>query len=110
MAEAGEPVPWTKPGDLTYDPAGPLPPLGAGFSKADKFLCYEGRPRPGFNACFADGSVRFLMADRADERSLRSLLTRNGDEPATCPGSRSEGPRLGPGRRAGQAAPRGRVR
>jgi hypothetical protein len=27
LVEAGEPVPWTKPEDLTYDPAGPLPEL-----------------------------------------------------------------------------------
>jgi hypothetical protein len=80
VVEAAEAVPWTKPEELTYDPAGPLPPLGAGYSKADKFLCYEVRRRLGFNALFADGTVRFLMADKADERSLRALITRNGGE------------------------------
>jgi hypothetical protein len=80
VVEAAEAVPWTKPEELTYDPAGPLPPLGAGYSKADKFLCYEVRRRPGFNAFFGDGSVRFLVADKVDERSLRALISRNGGE------------------------------
>jgi hypothetical protein len=31
VVEAGEPVPWSKPADLVYDPAGSLPPLGGGL-------------------------------------------------------------------------------
>jgi hypothetical protein len=80
VVEAGRPVPWSKPEDLSYDPYGPLPPLGGVFSQPVHFLCYEVGRRPGFNACFADGTVRFLRGD-ADERTLRALITRNGGEP-----------------------------
>src|SRR5262249_598312 len=31
VAEAGEAIPWSKPGDLRYDPNGPLPKLGGLF-------------------------------------------------------------------------------
>jgi hypothetical protein len=61
IAEATEPVPWTKPEDLAYDPAKPLPKLG--------------RPsRDVFYACFADGAVRPLAKSQA-EAKLRALIT-----------------------------------
>jgi prepilin-type processing-associated H-X9-DG protein len=66
VVEAGEAVPWTKPEDLPYAPGEPLPRLGGLF---------EG----GFNAAFADGSVRFI-GNQTDEKTLRSLITRNGRE------------------------------
>src|SRR5207245_486756 len=44
IAEAAKPVPWTKPEDLPYDPAKPLPKLG-------------GHTPHGFSAAFVDGSV-----------------------------------------------------
>ena len=53
IAEAGDPVPWTKPEDFVYDPNGPLPNLDgphehgfyfADFSGATRFL-REGRPK-----------------------------------------------------------------
>jgi hypothetical protein len=85
VVEAGEPVPWSKPADLAYDPNGPLPPLGGPFSKPVHALCYEvGRSR-GFNACFADGSTRFLRSTTA-EQTLRALITRNGGERVSLPG------------------------
>jgi hypothetical protein len=80
VVEAAEPVPWTKPDDLRYDPAGPLPGLGMGLTKPVKFLGYEVRRRNGFNAAFADGTVRFLDAGM-DEATLRAVITRNGGEP-----------------------------
>ncbi len=65
--EAGKAVPWSKPGDLPYDPEKPLPKLGGpGFSG-------------GFNALFADGSVHFLKNTVAEE-TLRALITKNGGE------------------------------
>jgi hypothetical protein len=79
VVEAGEPVPWTKPVDLVYDPNGPLPPLGAGFTKATYFLCREIARSPAFNACFADGSVR-LIRTTTDEQVLRSLITRDAGD------------------------------
>jgi hypothetical protein len=67
MVEAGNAVPWTKPEDIVYDPAKPLPKLGGLFSD-------------GFAAAFADNSVRFLTRD-LDEEIIRACITRNGGEP-----------------------------
>jgi hypothetical protein len=66
LIEAGEPVPWTKPADLTYDAERPLPRLGGLFAD-------------GFNAAFVDCSVHFLKRD-IDDATLRALITRNGGE------------------------------
>jgi hypothetical protein len=79
VVEAGEPVPWSKPVDLTYDPSKPLPPLGAGFTRPVHFLCYEVWRKPGFVACFADGSGCFIPAS-TDEKTVRGFMTRNGGE------------------------------
>jgi hypothetical protein len=79
VVQAAEPVPWTKPVDLAYDPEKPLPPLGGVFTKPVHFLCYEINRRPGFTACFADGSARFIPSS-TDERTVRALVTRNGGE------------------------------
>jgi hypothetical protein len=85
VVEAGEPVPWSKPADLAYDPNGPLPPLGGVYGKPVHVLCYEVRRRPGFNACFADGSARFILST-TDEKTIRALITRNGGEKVSLPG------------------------
>lgn len=61
IAEAAEPVIWTKPDDLVYEPDEPLPKLGGFFDN-------------GFNAAFFDGSVRFVSTRRASERTLRLLI------------------------------------
>jgi prepilin-type processing-associated H-X9-DG protein len=66
VVEAGDPVPWTKPEDLPYDDKKPLPKVG-------------GLHPDGFNAAFADGSVRFLRK-AIKEETLRALITRNGGE------------------------------
>ena len=64
-------VEWTKPGDLSFDPAKPT----AGLSGA----------RPGgFQAAFGDGSVRFL-ADAIDESVLKALFTPRGGETVDAP-------------------------
>jgi hypothetical protein len=80
VVEAGTPVPWTKPAELVYDPAGPLLQLGGVHSKPVRFLCREWWREPGFVAGFADGSVRFVRSS-TDERTIRALITRNGGEP-----------------------------
>lgn len=59
-------VPWTKPEDLAYGKALPLPPVGS-------------RHLGGYNALFADGSVRFLKQSMS-EQALRGLITRDGGE------------------------------
>jgi hypothetical protein len=79
VVEAAEPVPWSKPVDLTYDPKGPLPRLGGLFSKPTFFMGWESGRKPGFNAVFADGSMRFI-GSFTEESILRTLITRNGGE------------------------------
>jgi hypothetical protein len=66
VVEAGEPVPWTRPEEIVYDPAGPLPRL-RGFFK------------DGFRACMADGSTRWVRYGTSEE-ALRAAITRNGGE------------------------------
>jgi prepilin-type processing-associated H-X9-DG protein len=64
--EAGREVPWTKPEDIVFEPNAPMPELG-GFTP------------DGFNALFADGSVRYIKKT-VDPRILKCLITRNGGE------------------------------
>lgn len=66
FVEAAEPVEWTKPDVLEFDPTKPLPKLG-GLSKG------------GFNVAMCDGSVRFIK-DTIDEKTLKAMLTRMGGE------------------------------
>jgi uncharacterized protein (TIGR03067 family) len=67
IVEAGEPVPWTKPEDLPFDPKKKeLPKLGGQFPD-------------GFWIAWGDGSVRW--AGRGfDERTMHAVITRNGGE------------------------------
>jgi hypothetical protein len=59
-------VPWTKPQDLTYDPADPMAGLG--------------HLRPGgFVALFADGHIKFIRGT-ATPATLKSLFSANGGE------------------------------
>jgi hypothetical protein len=64
LVEAADPIPWTKPEDLRFDPDEPLPKLGGHF---------EG----GFQVVFADRSVRFVRQD-VEETTLRALITGAG--------------------------------
>jgi hypothetical protein len=66
FVEAGNPVPWTKPEEIPFDPAGPIPEL-RGFFK------------DGFRACCADGSRTFVRFD-SPEAALRAAITRNGGD------------------------------
>lgn len=66
IVEAKRPIPWTKPEDLDYDPAKPLPKVG-------------GWHPGGFLAGFGDGSVHFLQDTLAQE-TLRALITKAGGE------------------------------
>ena len=64
-------VVWTKPDDFAYDETNPLKGL-------------TGMRPGGFNAGFADGSVRFI-ASSIDPAVLKALFTRNGGEAARVP-------------------------
>jgi hypothetical protein len=67
IVEGADPVPWTKPADLPFDPKGPLPRL------SDRFA-------GGFNAGLADGSVR-LIGKGVSEPTRRAAITINGNDP-----------------------------
>jgi RNA polymerase sigma factor (sigma-70 family) len=66
VAEAGDPVPWTKPEDLPYVPDQRLPKLGGLFES-------------GFHVLFGDGSVRFFPRN-IDEKILRVGITRDAGD------------------------------
>lgn len=64
--EAGDPVIWTKPADIVYDPKQPLPKLGTMFDG-------------NFNIGLADGSVMWVRS-KFDEKILRAAITPAGGE------------------------------
>jgi hypothetical protein len=65
IVEAGEPIPWAKPGDIPYDPKKPLPKLAL-----------PGVPDiVNFGMC--DDSVRTANMKTLTEKTLRNLITRN---------------------------------
>jgi hypothetical protein len=66
VVEAGEPVPWTKPGDIPFDADGPLPDLRGLFDF-------------GFRAAMGDGSNRDIRKEMS-EKTLQALITRNGHD------------------------------
>jgi hypothetical protein len=72
VVEAADPVPWSKPEDLPFDPEKPLPKLGGEFP--DLFL-----------AAFCDGSVHVIEKKKIDDKLLRALITRNGGESISPP-------------------------
>jgi hypothetical protein len=63
--EAGEPIPWTKPDEILYDPAQPVK--------------LRGLFRDGFRACSADSRYRFIEYNM-DQRLVHAVITRNGGE------------------------------
>ena len=72
VVEAKNAVPWTKPDDLTFDPA------------AAPSLCGAGSSHPGgFNAAMGDGSVHFIR-DTIDFKKFRCMITRNQGEVITA--------------------------
>ena len=66
VVEAGQAVPWTKPDELVYNPAGPLPALGGMF-------------KDGFNVLMADISVHFVKRTVSD-KTLRAAITPAGGD------------------------------
>lgn len=65
VVEAGEPIPWAKPGDIPYDPKKPLPKLA--LPGVADFI----------NVAMCDGSVRTLNMKKLTERTLRNAITRD---------------------------------
>jgi hypothetical protein len=66
IVEAAEPVIWTKPDELRYDPNGPLPGFG-------------GPQRGDFLGLFADAHVQSL-SPKLGEKTLRAYITVDGKE------------------------------
>jgi hypothetical protein len=62
VVEAADPVPWTKPEELEFDPKGPLPRLGH-------------VTRGQFQALFADGAAKSVPTSLSNA-DLRALITR----------------------------------
>jgi nitroreductase len=73
VVEAGQPVPWTKPEDIRYDPDGPLPDL-------------RGQFKNGFRVALMDGNVRFVRSETS-EAVLRWAISRDreGTRPPDYP-------------------------
>jgi prepilin-type processing-associated H-X9-DG protein len=69
ISESTHTVPWTKPEDVRFDTK-----LGVLVLSS-----HHGYHNNGFNALFADGSVRFLKSS-IDPDVIRALATRNGNE------------------------------
>ncbi|MBA4189033.1 MAG: hypothetical protein C0467_13630 [Planctomycetaceae bacterium] len=65
--EAGDPVIWTKPDDLIYDPKKPLPKLTL-------------RDNPQVLICLCDGTVLTIDTSRLPEKTLRTAIVRNDGE------------------------------
>ena len=61
VVEAAEPVIWTKPQDIPFDPKKPVPKLGALFGG-------------DFNVVLADGSVRFIRRAKISDETLRYAI------------------------------------
>lgn len=66
IAEAADPVIWTKPDDIDFDPDKPLPKLGVD-------------PKLGFLAAMADGSVR-VIGPKVSEKTRKAAITAAGNE------------------------------
>lgn len=63
VAETGDPVPWTKPEDVTYDPAQPLPKLAVSGG-GDSIL-----------VATVDATVGRLDLKKVSEKSIRGAIT-----------------------------------
>jgi hypothetical protein len=72
VVEAGEPVPWTKPEDLSYDPDGPLPDLRGLF-------------KDGFRAASAgdEFSMTFIKAGESEKQIRKWIVRYDGDGPSS---------------------------
>jgi hypothetical protein len=67
VVEAGEPIPWAKPGDIPYDPKKPLPKLTLPGSQTPDLIM----------AALCDGSVRAINMKTITQRTLRDAITRD---------------------------------
>jgi hypothetical protein len=67
VVEGGDPVTWTKPDDIVYDPKGPLPKLSLAGNDT-------------IQVCLGDGSTRTINLKAMSEKTLRAAITANDGE------------------------------
>ena len=67
VVAGGAPVIWTKPDDIPYDPAKPLPDL-------------KRNGQPVIGILLADGDTRTIDLNKLSEKTLRAAITANGGE------------------------------
>ena len=77
VVQAGNPVPWTKPDDLVYDPKGPLPLLGAFRREKGQYPWRGGEGTSAVFIALCDGHVRTIQWPGISEKTLRDAITRN---------------------------------
>jgi hypothetical protein len=80
VVEAGDPVPWTKPQDIEYDPERPLPKLGGLYTGPGRFRLLPSSRRAGAHVALADGSARFVDVSMP-EHAWRWAISRTTREP-----------------------------
>jgi hypothetical protein len=78
-------VPWTKPQDIEYDPAKPLPKFGGLYTGPGRFRVLPSSRRAssrraGVNILLADGSARFVEKSMP-EHAWRWVISRTTQEP-----------------------------
>jgi hypothetical protein len=71
IIETADTVPWCSDQEIPFDPDKPLPKITGLFPG-------------GFYAAFGDGSVKWIP-DTTDEKTLKAMITRNGNEQITLP-------------------------
>lgn len=71
FVEAGDPVPWTKPDDIPFNP--------------DQPLKLRGLFRDGYRAVSVVGNGYLFIGHDCDETALRAAITRNGREDVPPP-------------------------
>jgi hypothetical protein len=74
LAEAGEAVPWTQPGDIRYEPGQPLPPLGGNFDEPPTL--WRSQRQLGTTVVYADATVEFLSGATNEDKISRRILRR----------------------------------
>lgn len=80
VVEAGDPVVWSKPGDLEFDPNKELPKLGGQFDG-------------DFYVALCDGSVQFAYGTGMDAEEFKKLITRGGGELSDTTKALGDGPK-----------------
>lgn len=76
IIEAWQPVPWTKPEDVPFDPDGPLPKLGGIVGGGGRFPWEGAEGMGGFQIALCHGDVR-SVSRTIPELTLRRAIIRN---------------------------------